>query len=326
MGFSLATFNVRDLFDDEPPQVIGDLDRGEYTPEKRARARGLLQAKVEAVANVLCRLDADVVCLQEVKNERVCRLVIDQLEGRVLPYSAVVVGGSDDVRGIKTAVLSRLALAGEPRRHTTTEGAPGFSLPRIAEGDPEPALIHFRRGLLEVPLFLRDGGKVVLFNLHLKSGHPIHLRPPTSQGDLADAMLRATLHRMAEAARVRRLVDERLAEPGHAEVVVAGDFNEGPDSPVVRAVSGDPIEEVRRNLPGALHSVTAGVPADRRFTFLWRGRRELLDHVLVSKGLWSRFQETRILNEVLYDPESCLRERSREGAESDHAAILALFR
>lgn len=326
MGFSLATFNVRDFFDDEAPQVIGELDRGEYTPEKRERARGLLRAKVESVASVVCRLDADVVCFQEVKNERVCRLVVDQLEGRVQSYSTVVVGGGEDQRGIRTAVISRLALAGEPRRHTSFEDPAGFSLPRVAEGDPDPAVHHFRRGLLEVPLRMRDGGRLVLFNLHLKSNNPVHFRPAASQGDLAEAMVRASLLRLAEAVRVRRLCDERLAEAECPHVVVAGDFNEGPDSLVLRAIAGDAVEEVRRGLPGALHSATAGLPADRRWSIHWRGRRELLDHVLVSRSLWSRFQEARILNEVLHDPDACLRERAREGAESDHAAVLALFR
>lgn len=326
MPFSLATFNVRDFFDDEAPQVIGELDRGEYTPERRERARVLLRNKVDAVAQVLARLDADVVCLQEVKNERCCRLVLEQLEGKIAGYQTVVVGGGEDARGIRTAVLSRLPLAGDPRRHTKEEDATGFCLPKAQETDPEPAVHHFRRGLLEVPLRMSDGTTLVLFNVHLKSNFPVHFRPPQSQGDLADAMVRAGLLRLAEAVRVRRLADARLAQAPRPHVVVAGDFNEGPDSIVLRAVSGDPVEEARRNLPGALHSATSGIPTDRRWSIHWRGRRELLDHILISRSLWSRFHESRILNEVLYDPDACLKERSREGAESDHAAVLANFR
>lgn len=326
MGFSLATFNVRDFFDDEPPQVLADLDRGEFTPEKRERARNLLRNKVESVANILSRLDADVVCLQEVKNERVCRLVLDELAGRIAPYSTVVVGGGDDARGIKTAVLTRLALAGEPQRHTVVEDPTGFGLPRIAETDPDPVVMHFRRGLLEVPLVMRDGSRLIVFNVHLKSNFPAHLKPPQSQGDLAEGVVRAGMLRLGEALRVRRLVDQRLSQTPAPHVVVAGDFNQGPESMVVRAVAGDAVEGARRNLPGWLHSATAGIPADRRWSIHWRGQRELLDHLLISKGLWSRFQEARILNEVLYDPDASLKERSREGAESDHAAVLALFR
>lgn len=326
MSFSLATFNVRDFFDDEAPQVIGELDRGEYTPEKRERARLLLKAKVEAVANVVSRLDADVVCLQEIKNERVVRLTLEALEGHLEPYSTVVVGGGDDARGIKTALISRLALAGEPRRHTTSENPQGFCLPRLAEGDPEPVVQHFRRGLLEVPLRMRDGSRLVVFNVHLKSNYPVHLKPATSQGDLAEGIVRAGLLRLGEALQVRRLVDQRLAEQSPPHVIVAGDFNQGPESMVVRAVAGDPVEGVRRNLPGWLHSATGGIPAERRWTIHWRGSRELLDHILVSRSMWARFQEARILNEVLYDPDAALRERAREGAESDHAAVLARFR
>jgi len=323
--FSLATFNVRDFFDDEPPQVIGELDRSDYTPERRARAKALMHAKADAVAAVLERLDADIVCLQEVKNERVCRLVNEKLEGRIETYPTVVVGGGQDARGIRTAVLSRLALDGEPHRHTKEEDPAGFCLPRIAEGDADGAVHHFRRGLLEVPLKLSDGSRLVLFNVHLKSNYPVHLRPPASQGDLSDAIVRAGMLRLAEAVRVRRLVDERMQAQPRPHVVVAGDFNEGPETMVVRAVAGDQIEEARRGLTGALLSATAGLPADRRWSILYRDRRELLDHVLISRSLWSRFREARILNEVLYDPDACLRERSREGAESDHAAVLAKF-
>lgn len=326
MAFSLATFNVRDFFDDEAPQVIADLDRGEYTPERRERARALLAGKVESVAASLARLDADVVCLQEVKNERVCRLVLEKLEGRIAGYPHVVVGGGQDARGIRTAVLSRLPLAGEPVRHTRDAGAAGFCLPRVFETDPDPAVHHFKRGLLEVPLTLPDGSRLTLYNVHLKSAYAIHPKPPASHGEVGEGLVRASLLRMAEALQVRRLVDRRLAERPGEHVAVAGDFNEGPDSLLLRVVAGDVVDEIRRGLPGALFSVTAGIPADRRFTIVYRGRRELLDHVLVSRSLWSRFREARILNEAHYEPDACLRERSREGPDSDHAPVLATFR
>jgi predicted extracellular nuclease len=326
MGWALATFNVRDFFDDEAPQVIADLDRGEYTPERRERARGLLARKVESVADTLARLDADVVCLQEVKNERVCRLVLEKLEGRIAGYPTVVVGGGEDIRGIRTAVLARFPLAAEPVRHTRDSGAEGFCLPRVADGDPDPAVHHFKRGLLEVPLTLPDGERLTLFNVHLKSGYSIHPRPPGSQTEVAEGFVRASMLRTAEALQVRRLVDQRIAERPQALVAVAGDFNEGPDSLLLRAVTGDLVEEIRRGIPGALYTVTGGIPLDRRFSIVYRGRREQLDHVLVTKSLWSRFREARILNEAHYDPDAYLRERSREGPDSDHAPVLATFR
>jgi len=41
------------------------------------------------------------------------------------------------------------------------------------------------------------------------------------------------------------------------------------------------------------------IPADLRFTHIFRGRREMLDHVFLSKSLLQHFSGARVLNEDL---------------------------
>jgi endonuclease/exonuclease/phosphatase family metal-dependent hydrolase len=326
-SFSIASFNTRDFFDDEAPLVMGDLDRvGEYTAEVKAQATRLFEAKINYIASFLCRLDADIVCLQEVKGERVLRALNEKLEGRIRTYPTIVMGQGRDPRGINTGVLSRFPLAEPPRRHNQDEDPEGFSLPVLSAGDAPMPVQHFKRGLLEVVIALPDGHRLNLFNLHLKSGLPMCLQPPTTQKEIAEGQIRSNLLRIAEALRVRSLVDERVRAAPDTLLAVVGDFNDGPHSVVVRTVAGDPVEGFRRQAPGSLRSVAQAIPSDRRFSIQFRTDAGLIDHCLVSDGLWERFETARILNEYLPEATAQIRDAGSMSPESDHAPLLATFR
>ncbi len=331
--FRVATFNVRDFFDDVAPHVIGQLDRDGFGQWAQRRARTLYARKVEAIATMVSRLDADVVAFQEVENARVLDAVRAALPANGAYHPAVV--GTADQRGIACGLLSRFPIA-----NTEVHGAGQLAFPTFAEGDPRPfaGRLESRRGVLEVTVTLPDGSPLELLVVHLKSARPIPRvddrgNPLDEDGHYAAAEghARAMLVRVAEALHLRSRVEARLMRDGRAQIAVLGDFNDSPESLVVRAVAGQHAEAPRgRNADldaatslenGVLHHCAKAVAAPGRYSILHRGAGVLVDHILVSRSLWRRFRGARVLNEELRETSS----DGREEVESDHAPVLAWF-
>ncbi|MEZ4410630.1 MAG: endonuclease/exonuclease/phosphatase family protein [Polyangiales bacterium] len=332
MTFRIGTFNCRDFFDDAVPHVIGQLDREGFGIWARRRARTLFQRKLEAVATVVARMDADVVAFQEIEGAHVLDALRDLLpQHGYLP----AVAGVADARGIACGVLSRF-----PITAVETHGAGELAFPSFAEGDPRPftSRLSSRRGVLEVDLTLPDGSALAVMVLHLKSARPIPKLdeagdPIAEEGHYAAAegAARSLVARMAEALFVRSRIDARLMRDSRAQLAVAGDFNDGPDSLVVRSIAGtvaDPprgrntdLDAVTALESGVLHHCAKTIPQAARFTILHRGEAQQIDHVLVSRSLWRRFKTARALNEELRDSGV----EGREDVSSDHAALVAEF-
>jgi endonuclease/exonuclease/phosphatase family metal-dependent hydrolase len=157
--------------------------------------------------------------------------------------------------------------------------------------------------------------------------------PFSSHRSIAEGLARSQVLRMAEALFVRTLVDERLAAEADALVAVAGDFNDIEGSVVYRAVAGDATLEARAwtdaSVPAecrgrALFACARSVPPDARFTALFAGSAQQIDHILVSRALWRRFRGARVLNETLRDDGAAAASGTVVLA-SDHAPICASF-
>lgn len=331
--FRIGTFNVRDLFDATPPHVIGQLDRDGFSQWAQRRARALYQRKLECVANVVARMDADIIAFQEVEGAHVLDAVCAQL-GAEFDFQPAVAGRADN-RGIACGLLSRF-----PITSVETHGAGELPFPAFAEGDPRPfaGRLESRRGVLEVTVALPDGSALTLLVIHLKSPRPIP-RVDAAGADLgedghyaaAEGAARAAVVRMAEALQLRSRVEARLLRDGRAQLAVLGDFNDGPESLSVRTVAGELAEPPRGRSAdidaasaldaGVLHHCARGVAVDARHTIIHRGVRQQIDHILVSRSLWRRFRSARVLNEELREGGG----DGREDVESDHAAVVASF-
>lgn len=331
--FRLATFNVRDFFDDAPPHVIGNLDRDGFGQWAQRRAKQLYHRKVESVAAMVARLDADVIAFQEIEGPQVLDAVRAHLphNGGYLP----AVAGHADARGIACGVLSRL-----PITSVEVHGVGQLTFPTFAEGESKPfaGRLDSRRGVLEVTVTLPDGASLALLAVHLKSARPIP-RLDARGGAVdeeghyaaAEGHARAAVLRLAEALHLRSRVEARLLREGKALLAVLGDFNDAADSLTLRAVAGELAEPPRgRNADldaatsleaGVLHHCARAVPSADRYTILHRGARVQVDHVLVSRALWRRFRGARVHNEELRDTNG----DTREEVESDHAPLVAWF-
>jgi endonuclease/exonuclease/phosphatase family metal-dependent hydrolase len=253
--------------------------------------RAILPDKLDWIARMIRACDADVVGLQEVGPVELVRALLGRLEG----YREPVVGTAD-ARGIRCALLSRLAVV-EARVHT----AEALSFPVFQSGDPAPfgAHIPLRRGVVHARIDAPGMGPLHVMVVHFKSSRPVRLRDasgaeiePVTARQRAEGELRSLVWRSSEALYVRGLVDDVLAAERRCRLAVVGDLNDVPESPAVRALRGDESE-------GALFDGAAGIDAAARFSSLHNGRPSHIDHILVTAPLHAQLKGARFLNSDL---------------------------
>lgn len=239
----LATYNVENytLTDRMTP----DGYRPDYPKPEAAK---------HALRQVIRALDADVLALQEMGG----RAFLEELrrdlarEGCVYPHAEIL---EYDTEPRHVAVLSRRPFA-VVTAHTDLRF-------RYDGGET-----FVKRGLLEVRLAVA-GGELTVFVAHLKSRFTERDEDPQS------ARVRA-----GEAEAVRDRVLARFPDPAAAAFAIVGDFNDGPVSRPLRALSARGRTPIATLLP---------VADSRGETWTHRYRREdsytRVDHILVSPGL-----------------------------------------
>jgi endonuclease/exonuclease/phosphatase family metal-dependent hydrolase len=191
----VVSWNVHDLFDEVdrlvPPGAADDVP-----------AAAEVEAKLDRVAAVLARADADLVFLQEVENAP----LLARLAVRAGYPEARLVEGADP-RGIDVAALSRLPLAAY--------------LSHLGETDPRGDPL-WSRDCVEVHA-AAGASRLVLVGSHLASkvGDPEGFR------------------RIEQAARMRAIADAAAARLPSAVVLAGGDLNDDPDAPSLAPLLGD---------------------------------------------------------------------------------------
>ncbi len=246
VSFSVATWNVENLFD--------ALDDPEKEDERFNSAQ--VEAKLEAVARVLIAMDADVVALQEVENERILDMLADG-PAAALGYDQRFLFEGFDPRGIDVACLARVPVSG--------------AASHIGEDFPNEdgsERYFFTRDALEI--FAEPGGiPVTVMVLHFIS--------------MADRF--NDDRRLAEALQARRIADARVGM-GMQRFLFAGDMNDFPDSDVLDAITGGP----------EFTDLTVNVPIADRWTFQFRGEQQQVDYIVGTPIMQSEVDEVVILH------------------------------
>lgn len=301
MTLRLATFNLKDFF-----------------APRHEQERAVVEAKLSNVAASLRRARADVVALQEVgSTELLDRLVAEVAE---LGYGAPVVG-TEDRRGIRNAILSRL-----PVLWSQVHQAKALPFPRFVEGDPDPfpGRIPLRRGVVHVRVEAGSIGEIDVLTAHFKSNLPAPLKradgtevPDTTPHAIGESAVRSLVQRAAEALFVRSIVDDVFARsPDHA-ICVMGDLNDTLESMPVRLVRG--IDSTSKQY---LRAAAEQLEESRRFSCFHGGSPTLIDHVLLSERLHRALRAFEIHNEALryHGPHV---EDTPLTEDSDHALCVA---
>jgi endonuclease/exonuclease/phosphatase family metal-dependent hydrolase len=272
----VATWNLENLF-------LPGTDYGPSTHE-------IYEEKLAALAQLIAGIGPDVLAVQEVGSPEACQDLVDRLPGDW----HVALSQLADERGIRVGFLSRLAFD----ETADVQAFPGPLRP-VQVDDRGTTSAGTSRGLLRVRV-TAGGRPLDLVTCHLKSKllrFPGERFTPRDEGERARFGAYALFQRGAEAVTLRALADRVLDGLGHERaLVVLGDLNDEPQAATTQILLGPAGSEIGtegfdrpdRGDPHRLWNLAPLVPAERRFTRIFRGRRELIDHLLVSQVLVRR--------------------------------------
>lgn len=225
--------------------------------------------ELRAAAQVFNLLDADVVIVQEVQDDRVLDAINQRLHN---PFDHVAVTAGNYYRDLHLGVMVRSdALAITTRSHRDLElcDASGVMLndyydPRSAESRTLTPL-KFQRDVLETRIAHGDAHLLTVFNVHLKS------RLTASFRTLDNETIK-----LAEMRGLGEIVQSYITQnPDHA-VAIAGDLNTDHDDP--------DLLDLKNRL--GLHDVlqTDWIEANKEPVYSWQNypSRSRLDYILIN--------------------------------------------
>jgi endonuclease/exonuclease/phosphatase family metal-dependent hydrolase len=270
----LGTWNLENLY--RPGGPYGPPDEAAY------------DRKLAALAAVITELDPFLLGVQEVGDPE----ALKDLAGMLDDDWHVALSEHADGRGIRVGFLSRA----EPTVLADTTGFPARLRP-VQVDDSGTTVERSGRGVLAV----EAGDEPLRVAVcHLKSkllSYPDGRFHPRDEGERARYGAYALYRRAAEATALRALADELLDGDGQGrDVAVLGDLNDEVQAATTQILLGPPGSEL--GTPGydrpdrgdavRLWDVAPLIPAGQRWSRVNSGRRELIDHVLLSHRLVHR--------------------------------------
>lgn len=325
--FKVMTWNLENLF--LPGEGGGPDDEAAF------------DRKLKGLAATILDLAPDVLAVQEVGSEAAFGALRAALGGR---YPHARLSSLPDGRGIRVGFLSGLEIEAHEDFADFPAG-PFGSVPGLDRfGDPE-AETRMGRGALRVRVRPTSDVPVDLITAHLKSkllSFPSASGgarfAPEDEDERAVVAGLALVRRAAEAVTLRVRANALLSGEGQA-LALLGDLNDVTDAATTQLLQGPPGSEIgtagfdRTDLGDAarLFNLAPLIPEGRRFSRVYRGEGELIDHILVSGGLLpgrprrvpavdSHVDLPAALPSVTGDPG--LR---RDEPRSDHAPVTATF-
>lgn len=307
INFTAMTWNLENLF--RVGQVSGPTTQEAY------------DAKMRNLATVITAIGPDVLAVQEIGNAAAFADLRQALGGA---YPHHLLSSFPDARGIRVGFLSRLPFANHEEFHDFPATALR-TVPDAAGG----VVTKMGRGALRVTVTPAPGRTVRLLTTHLKSKlitYPNGRRSPKDEDERATGTGIALLKRAAEAVALRIYSNALLA--GNDEpLILLGDMNDGPDAVTTQTLLGpedgslarpDKFDDVR------LYNLAEYIPADRRFSRIYRQNKELIDHIMVSHDLiFARGQVDSYIEPITSIDESTA--TRRDALFPDHAPVFARF-
>ena len=304
---TITTFNVENLFD-----LVNDPDKNDAGSTPSVAQLETQLAKLALAIEIELRLP-EVLVVQEVENNIILQDLGDLVNDATGTSYLAVSFETSDARGIEVGFLwdtDRVTLLDAFQMSgANVEAAFG---PSSASPGREPLV-----GMFEI-----KGHEVTIIGNHFKSkggDDPIFgvNQPP----------IRITeVQRKSQARVVRDFVNDILNGDPNAKVIVTGDLNdfqfgepgEGPDHPLA-ILEGGTGEVALLNL------INLEKPAEK-FTFVFDGNSQVLDHMLISPSLWDHFKAVDILHFNAGFPSALGSAPDTTIRASDHDALEARFR
>jgi endonuclease/exonuclease/phosphatase family metal-dependent hydrolase len=296
----LATFNIENL-------------------GRRSGAALAIDVRRPTLQAQLARLDADILCLQEVNAQEGARGAARQLTDldAVLagtPYAAFQRActlrksgaGPLDIHNLVT--LSRWPIRHSRQLWNEMVAPPGYQPPATKPATAKVTAIAWDRPVLLCEIALGSERAFHVINLHLRAPIAAHLAdrklaPGTwkSVSGWAEGFFVAAVKRAGQAFEARLAVDAIFDADADALVAVAGDFNATAREAPVRILRGDPEDTGNAELATRALVALAEGADERAFTVVHGERRIMLDHILASRSLALACRKIAIDNAALLD-------------------------
>lgn len=319
----VMTWNVQNLFE------VGH-DAGPDTPTE-------FDTKLTSLATVIDEFRPHVVGLQEIGSEAAL-VALQRALGHRMPHRVL---GRPDRRGIRVAFLSTRVLRDVRDVRCFPDGLLPIQVGDDPAGPDGPPLMN-QMGRSAVQVTIRaNNTDVRLVTCHLKSklltfpGGRFGTDDPDERARVAAYAL---FRRASEATTLRVHANTVLAGRGRSEpYVLMGDFNDEVDAATTQILNGPPGSEIGtvgfdrpdRGDGDRLWNLAPLIPPAERFSRIYRGRPELIDHVFASDFLVSDGRTVAVRSLVCHDDDLPsiddvpTRQYPRPG--SDHAAIAVTF-
>jgi endonuclease/exonuclease/phosphatase family metal-dependent hydrolase len=312
--FKVMTWNVENLF---RPHTEGGPD-----------SDVVYEAKLNGLAATINAQAPDALSVQEVGDPAALDDLVDLLDGSWHQR----VSQHPDQRHIRVAWLTQHEI-------TASEDILDFAehLEPVQVDDDGTRLGEMGRGAVAITVQRDDGSPIRLATTHLKSKlltFPGGQFQPHDEGQRARFAAYALYRRAAEAATLRAWATSALAQPNQL-LILTGDLNDTVQAATTQLLLGPPGSEIGTvgfNRPDRgdaqrLWNLAPLMPEGWDYSRINHGRKELIDHILVSAGLVKPLESVSAravidqpLPSVTEDPNARKNEPS-----SDHAPVVASF-
>ena len=315
--FKVMTWNVENLFRVGQPS-------GPTTP-------AAYDNKLKGLAAAINEQAPDALAVQEIGDPAALNDLVALLNGQWQQQ----VSTRPDGRGIRVAWLS-------PRQISDPVDIVAFPprLPPVQVDDQGTTQAQMGRGAVAITVQADSGQDVRLIATHLKSKlltFPGNRFNPHDEDERARYAAYALYRRAAEATTLRVAVSAALA--GHGDqrpLILAGDLNDTVQAATSQLLLGPPGSEIgTRGFDQPDHGDTMRLwdlapimPPGRDYSRINQGRKELIDHILVSRALVQPLNTVTaqaLIDAPLASIDPADPNARRNAPASDHAPVLATF-
>jgi len=313
--FTIASFNMQRFFDRTDDPGTSDVALTQEAFDRRLRKASLVIRRVLGAP--------DIIAVEEVENLATLQAIADRIEidsvfddGPASFYRPFLVEGNDP-SGIDVGLLIKFGrvsvLSVEQQGKTATYTNPNTGLPETLNDRPPLVL----QAVLDEPGFFP-------FQFTLIANH---LRSLSGINDPADGA-RVRAKRRAQAEFLANLIQSRQAASPDERIISVGDynafeFNDGYVDSIgtIRGTPAPPNEVVLASndlVNPDLTDLIEMAPADQRYSFIFDGNAQALDHVLVTQNLLGRVNRIHYARTNADFPESYRNDATRPERISDH--------
>ena len=315
--FKVMTWNVENLF--KPGHASGPQTQAAYDD------------KIRGLASIINDQSPDALAVQEIGDPTALDDLVKHLHGGAWHRR---VSQHPDPRGIRVAWLTRRAIsAAEDILHFPPHLQP------VQVSDDGGPLAVMGRGAVAITVQSDAGLPVRLVTTHLKSKlltFPGGRFQPHDEDERARFAAYALYRRAAEATTLRVWVTAALGGAGESRpLILTGDLNDTVQAATTQLLLGPPGSEI--NTGGfdqpdqgdhqRLWNLAPLMPEGKNFSRVNQGRKELIDHILVSAAL---VKPTNAITVAAVIPEplpsiTTNPNARRNQPSSDHAPVVATF-